>query len=296
METIVAGTLIEGGGDAHKATTAWERLVADEDGMVRNSQSFIVGDRITSGDICDLYRCVGQPVVLKICRKRSDNDLMDAERGALDSIYPPGTVEERFYRYLPHIVAGFEWKGHKAHVLPFFEGYITLDAILKAYPEGIDFRDWAWMYRRVLEGIGFVHQQGYIHGALTPAHVLVHPKQHGARIMDWCYSKPLGEPLQAVPQTYQNFYPPEVFAKGATSVSTDLYLAAKTSMALLGGNPLRNTFPAKVPEPLQEFLMRTLASNPARRPVNAWTYREDLGHLLEGLVGKPAYREFRMPS
>jgi serine/threonine protein kinase len=296
MEAIAAGTVIDAGGGAHKATTAWERLVADDDGMVRDNKPFTVGPRITSGDVCDLYECSDQPVVLKICRKQSDNDLMDSERGSLNAVYPPGTKEEKFYRYLPHIVAGFEWKGHRAHVLPNFREYLSLGAILKAYPEGIDFRDWAWMFRRVLEGIGFVHQRNYVHGALVLPHVLVHPKNHGARLIDWCYSKPLGEPLTALPQAYRDYYPPEVFAKGATSVSTDLYVAAKTSIALLGGNPSNNTFPDKVPEKLQEFLSQTLTSNPARRPVDAWAYREELGALLRDLVGKPTYREFKMPS
>jgi serine/threonine protein kinase len=296
METIVAGTVVDAGGGARKAVSALERLVADDDGMIRENRPFTVGAKIAEGDTCDLYECTDQAAVLKICRKTSDNDLMDAERTALDAIYPPGTKEEKFYRYLPHIVAGFEWRGHRAHVLPIFRDYVSLDAVLKAYPKGIDFRDWAWMFRRTLEGIGFVHQKGFVHGSLIPAHILVHPVNHGARLIDWCYSKPLGDPLQGIPQAYQDFYPPEVFARGSTSVSTDLYVAAKTSIALLGGDPRTNSLPTEVPVKLKDFLIQSLSSNPDRRPKDAWSYRDELGQLLRELVGEPTYREFRMPS
>lgn len=296
MDTIPVGTVIDAGGGARKALTVWERLVADDDGMIRETKPFTVGAKVSSGELCDVYECTDQPVVLKVCRQQATNDLMVAEQVALDAIYPPGTQEDKFYRYLPHIVAAFEWQGHKSHVFPAFTEHVSLEAIMKASPDGIDYRDWAWMFRRVLEGVGFVHQRGRVHGALVPPHILVHPVNHGARLIDWCYSQPLGEVLKAIPQRYREYYPPEVFAKGATSVSTDLYVAAKTSIAVLGGNPANNSFPASVPETVQEFLGQTLASNPARRPVDAWAYREEFGKVLEGLVGKPAYRKFEIPK
>lgn len=61
----------------------------------------------------------------------------------------------------------------------------SLAAVAQAQPEGIDARHAVWLWRRMLEVLGFVHAHGWTHRALTPAHALVHPRDHGVLLIGW---------------------------------------------------------------------------------------------------------------
>ena len=64
---------------------------------------------------------------------------------------------------------------------------------------GVDPRDAAWMWRRLLVALGFAHRAGVLHGAVLPEHVLIHPGEHGLVLVDWCYSVPGCHPGRAPP-------------------------------------------------------------------------------------------------
>ena len=59
----------------------------------------------------------------------------------------------------------------------------TLADIAVEYPGGLDPRHGVWLWRRILEVLGFVHESGFSHGAVTAEHVLVHARDHGARLV-----------------------------------------------------------------------------------------------------------------
>ncbi|MDB5961127.1 MAG: serine/threonine protein kinase, partial [Massilia sp.] len=61
----------------------------------------------------------------------------------------------------------------------------SLDAVQANYPGGIDARHAVWMWRRILEVLGFAHAAGWAHGRLYPAHLLVQPRDHGILIIGW---------------------------------------------------------------------------------------------------------------
>ena len=75
-----------------------------------------------------------------------------------------------------------------ANLIGALGGFRSLAEVRSAFPAGLDPRDAAWMWRRLLVAIGAAHRAGVIHGAVLPEHVLIHPAEHGLVLVDWCYS------------------------------------------------------------------------------------------------------------
>mgnify|MGYP000978307487 FL=1 len=122
------------------------------------------------------------------------------------------------------------------NVLRAEQGVVSLAEVIRAYPAGLDPADAAWMFNRVLAALGSAHSLGLLHGAVTPAHVLVRPADHNGILVGWCASVPIGEPLRLRSPAYAADYPPEVAARQPATPATDIYLAAACMARLLGGD------------------------------------------------------------
>jgi serine/threonine protein kinase len=301
---LKVGDTIEVKGKSHKAENVWEKLVA-EDGIISETNRYLLKEVLGEGDICQVFKATemgGYTVVAKVCRHPSDNDLVENEAKILGDLNPASAGDESFYRYLPRVLKTAEHEDSKVNILTYFEGGVSLADILTAYPKGIDFRDAAWMYKRMLVGVGFAHTRKFIHGAVTLPHVLVHPVNHGGKIIDWSYAVKLHETsrtfdrITAVSLDYEAYYPPEVLKKENPTPATDIYMMAKCMVALLGGNVQTNEMPAEVPEAFQAFLQESLHESQHMRPRDAWNLHDELDTLLKDLVGKRVYRAFTMPG
>lgn len=249
--------------------------------------------RAHQGDICDLYACEhdGQPMLFKIAQSASDNDLVENESKVLAHLYPAGQKNEGFYRYLPQPIDGFVLKGksnRRVNVLPWYKEHVSLAELIRLYPGGLDIRDAVWMFKRLLAGLGFVHSLGVVHGAVLPPHVLVHPVDHGAKLVDWCYSVHGAGHVKAISAPYRALYAPEVLAKKQPTAATDIYMAAKCLVALVGGKG--SLMPDAVPTPIRAFVAGCLLEAPSKRPDNAWQLHEEFDELLARVIGKRAYR------
>lgn len=265
--------------------------------------SYTVGARFTSGDLCDLYVCTSEAkerVALKLAMSAEDSDLVATEADVLRRLYPSGEEEKGFYRHLPRLLETLtienERRRRRANVLSLHDDHASTAEVLAERPGGIDFRDVAWMLKRLLAVLGFVHRKGVVHGAVLPPHLLVHPITHGARLVDWCYAQDEGGRIRAVNSAYRALYAPEIFRKEPVSAATDIYMAAATTVMLLGGDPAARTLPARVPEPLQRFVLTCLAPSPARRPDDAWKLHEEFDELLARVVGERRYRALDVPT
>lgn len=111
--------------------------------------------------------------------------------------------------------------------------------------------------------------------------------------------------VKALSVDYEAFYAPEIFRKEPPTPATDLFMAAKCVIALLGGNLETNQLPEVISTsaelndksrgPLQAFLQVCLLPAQAKRPIDPWRVEEDLDNLLKRLVGPRKYRPFAMP-
>ena len=270
-------------------------------------RKYAITTRVAIGDIADLYRASfmhgadERVVVMKVASHPGDNDLMENESKVLTKLGAL-TLDDHmrpFMRFIPALDDTFALQDGKTkrrvNVLPDLGDYYSL---LEVYREkdAIDFRDMVWMYKRTLEALGFLHRQGVVHGAITPAHVLVHPVNHGAKLIDWCYATEPGGTVKAGSKTWRALYAPEILEKKPVSAATDIYMATKCAVFLVGGNIETNRMSAKVPAEVQRFLTGCLMAAPSRRPDDAWKVRDEFGELLQRLVGKPTYRRLEMAA
>jgi serine/threonine protein kinase len=267
------------------ATQAFARLSAlwaERDGRLFSTgrATYRVGGVAAAGDIADLYAVDG--ALLKVPRQPGDNDLMQAEASALSSLDTA---------YAPRLLESFTHEDtdrarRTVNVIARQDGFVSLAEVHAAYPGGLDPRDVAWMWRRLLTGLGWAHRAGLVHGAVLPEHVLIHPAEHGLVLVDWCYSVPSGTPVPAVVAKHRAAYPPEVLAKQPASAATDIYLATGL-MLRLTRNP---------PEALRRFARGCRYDRPRMRPQDAWRLLEEFDELLGDLYGPRRFRAFAMPA
>ena len=278
-----------------------------------SGMDFEVGELFAQGEVCDLYSCTystkkvakhetiydallddddDRPALIKVVRDRMDADFVSREIKNLAALWPGGP-EDAFLRFLPQVLASDEPRS--LIVMPHYQGYVTLAQVSESFPGGLDFQDLAWMFKRLMSALGFAHSRGYVHGAVYPPHVLVHPTEHGARVLDWTYSVKIGQNIPAYAYDWDDFCAPEIRCKANAGPSTDIYMAGKCAIAILGGNVRTNAFPDKVPKEVRDFLLRCVDPAPADRPQDAWQLHEDFDAVLKKLVGKPKYRKLVLP-
>lgn len=122
---------------------------------------------------------------------------------------------------------------HAALVLRHPTGFWgSLDVVRQHYPTGVDARHIIWMWRRVLEVLGYLHDLGWEHGRITPDHLLVHPRDHGILLIGWAQAQHHAKPNPA-------------------ACARDLMQSAAAISALMPGN---------APKPLLS-LMQTASSD-----------------------------------
>lgn len=111
----------------------------------------------------------------------------------------------------------------------------SLAALGARFPQGIDPHHAVWIWRRMLDVLHFIHAQGWAHGSVSPEHALVHPQDHGVRLIGWAEARE-----NATPQ----------------DIAADLMRSARVVQVLLGGASSADTLPAQVPTVLASLVTR----------------------------------------
>lgn len=271
----------------------------------------------SAGDIADLHLCNFKEgskeieAILKIVRAPIDNELLDAERKNLTLIHDKLKGKD-WNDCIPQIYdsffleTGMAGKRPRVNILEKFDGFYTVEQIRELMPSGVDAKSLAWMWKRLLILLDWTHHAGVIHGAVLPKHVMYYPdndgfglkdkRKHSVRLIDWCYSVPkTSKKLSAWIPEYADFYPPEVAAKQDLGPWTDIYMAAKTMLFLVGGNVQKNIFPASIPKEIANSLHTCLEPNFKVRPQKAGEYFNAFNGILKGLYGPPKYHPFNLP-
>lgn len=270
------------------------------------TREYTVDALLATGDYADIYRCTwmvdgcasdpNDVGVFKIVKSPADNDLADDEATMLNKVMSASKANDAFCQYFPRPRDRFTLKGSSGQhrrviVLELLDTYIPMSTIFGLCPDGLDFRDVVWMYKRVLAGLGFAHRAGVIHGAVIPPHLMVHPVTHGAKIIDWSAAT-TGAPVKYVSAKYRDFYAPEVLDKKPPSPATDIFMAAKCAVSLMRGQSKH----LPIPTAIRRFFDGCLFVNPSRRPQDAWALHEEFDELLLKVVGPRKYRPLRIPG
>ncbi|TDC30004.1 serine/threonine protein kinase [Micromonospora sp. 15K316] len=247
-----------------------------------------LGTPAHSGDLADLYD-VGDDRLLKLPRRPSDNDLMAREAYALRTIVERG--DPRYLPYVPRLVDEFPHRDattgaeRRINVLATAPGLHNLDEVRGTYPDGLDARDVAWMWRRLLVVLGLAHRAGVVHGAVLPRHVLIEPDAHGVVLVDWCFSAPVGGTIPAMVPGHEDWYPPEVSGRRACGPGTDIWMATRCMTSLLD---------RQAPRELLDFARGCRPRSLGRRPDDAWRLLRELDEVLDRLYGPRTFRPFTL--
>jgi serine/threonine protein kinase len=176
-----------------------------------------------------------------------------------------------------------------ANMLEHVEGGHTLRHLIAHFGGALDARHVAWIWKRLLEGLDWVHRQGFVHAGITPDHVLVFPYNHGAKILDWSYAVKSGGTLKAISSAHRALYPAEVLAKKPVTPGADLHMVARCMEACFAGARGGQVMPR-----LFRGLIDACTLPAAHRYQDAFEVREELKKHLRMLFGPPKFVEMRL--
>ncbi|HEV7707126.1 MAG TPA: serine/threonine protein kinase [Asanoa sp.] len=248
-----------------------------------------VGAVAHAGDLANLY-ALGRGLFLKQPRRPANNDLMDREAHALSRIAAAG--DPRYLPYVPRLVDAFRHRDpgtgeeRRVNVLGSVPQLRSVADLIRTRPDGLDPRDAAWIWRRLLVALGLAHRAGVVHGAVLPEHILVETADHGVVLVDWCYA--VVDRLDHVPAVvpgYADWYPPEVHKRQPPGPGTDIAMAARSMTALMG---------SYAPAALLAFAKGCAQPSPRHRPDDAWRLLAELDDLLERLYGARKFRPLHL--
>jgi serine/threonine protein kinase len=198
--------------------------------------------RLGQGDLSEVHlaRSVGTQPYLATIKRSSSPDAAaryQHEARVLRELHDSESGQAAAYasQRLPEVVSCGPVTGGSggfALVLRHPVGYWgSLAALNARFPDGIDPRHAVWIWRRLLDVLHFIHAQGWAHGDVRPEHALVHPEDHGIRLIAWGNA-----------------------VKGADlkTRAADLQRSARVAMVLVNGNS--TSIPRDVPEPLARIL------------------------------------------
>lgn len=263
------------------------------------------GGTFTLGAIGHEGLCVGwdgysdpghNPSWIKVARRPGDRDLMARETAAIDRILTASTTGNP--HFFPKVTGKFRHRlddGKVVHATVFVNavGYVSLADVIERYPQGVDPRDMAWIFRRLLGTLGEAHAAGVVHGAVLPHHVLIHPDRHELVLVDWTSSSLVGSDqrtpymVRRYNTRHQPWYPDATVNKTPPTHSVDVFMAARTMKAVLGfGQPrsVWNTAPA----PLLAFMRGCMLDT----TLPAWEMLDHFDDLIERMWGPRKFRPF----
>lgn len=258
---------------------------------------YTVARKPVVGDIADLF--FNETAVVKIARSADDNDLMRAERSALELLDKKVTTVVR--AGFPHLLGNFIEGKREANVLERLpQGFVTLQEIHNRMPV-VDGRALVWIFKRLLMVLDWTHHYNLVHGAILPQHVLLypdndgtttnpHPYKHTIRLVDWCYSIKYEERtrLSSWCPAWKTHYAPELIAKKSVGPTSDLYMAAML-ISYLGDS-------AVIPGPLWSVLSRCLDHDIKRRYQTVTEVFEAWQKAAKVVYGAPKWVDFNLPN
>ena len=252
-----------------------------------------LGPQLGKGEISTVYLATqkkddphfsSQTVILKVAHVKEANEYLEKEAKVLADMRAQAG-DRKYSEYLAKPIELFTHDELRVAVQKHYEGFYSLTDIMEKHPAGLDGRHVAWMFKRLLTVLGFANASNYVHCAIFPMHVLYQVANHGCKLISWASCMRSEQKLTFVPLAYKSWYPKqEITTKYPATASLDIFLAAKTMLALVKLDKSNKT-----PPQLVRFLESCLADNPLQRPQNAWKLLDEWDQLLKKVYGPPKF-------
>lgn len=288
----------------------------DEILIQNRSKDYLVTTRLFSGEIFNFYPCTlkGEPrqLTFKINQDPLHTDKLKNEAEVLTKLSETPNFA-KFQPYFPQLIDSFPYIDpgdalkRQVNILSQPEGFYSLKEVKDSYSDGLDPKDMAWIWRRLLFGLGIAHQNDIVHGAILPQNILIHPEKHGLMIAEWSNAFPDfngGGKVEPITENHKLWYPPEVTREdeedykdlNKPTPGLDIYMGVKNMAYLLNGDPKKNVFPGNIHPKLRSFFNGTALEAPRRRPQNAWELLEEFDELIVDIWGPKKFHPFSMPK
>lgn len=274
---------------------------------VRGHRYAILG-RLAQGESTDVFVArrdgrLTEKVLLKVLRSHEDEGLLDNEQRVLEALekshaqgasYFSSMIPQRVDSGQGRLGLRGDQGQRRVVVFRWRSGFVhSMNDVFATHKSGILAESSVWMWKRMLETLGWVHKSGYVHGAILPQHTLVHSRDHGVAFVGWTTAVPIGNRLLAVNPEYRQYYPDEVFDGGRANERTDITMSARILLKALGGSMVQA--PSNVPRPLGE-LLEGHARGDKFLPNDAWAVRDALDQTAGRVFGPPKFIPFSMPG
>ena len=278
----------------------------------RDPTSYIRTRLLASGDMADIY--LGhlndpfadkqETVIIKVYRDAEDTGMARNEAQTLERLYGSAETEkaEGFLHGFPKVLAygpvtDSDGVVHECNVFSYTPGYMTLEEVCRD-DHRVDIRTGVWMFNRILEMLGWIHQHGIILGSVLPSHILAQLDEHWIVFLGWPYAvhepEKTGARILAVSQAYESFYPESVFRKKPPSPAMDISMAARCVIQVVGGDPITGKLP-RGEDPLFETILKTAAGLHGSVPFkNAWQLHEAFGEVARSVLGPRKFHPSRV--
>lgn len=264
--------------------------------------------RIAQGESTDVFWArrdgrLTERVLIKFLRADGDEDLLENERRVLE-VLDKSRIQGTPY-FLPLLpqrvddgIARIGKNGNEgerpACVTRWRSGFVhSMDDVFATYSSGIAPEASVWMWKRMLEFLGWLHKNSFVHGAILPQHILVHARDHGVVFVGWSAATAIGKPLSVANSNLREYYPESVWQGAPASIKIDLTMSARVLLKALGGSVERA--PSRVPQSLARLLERH-ARGETQHYEDAWTIRDELDNAARQAFGPPKFIPFSMPG
>lgn len=225
-----------------------------------------IGRKLFEGSISDIYQC--EKSFLKVALSSQYNSYIKSEINIIKTLNEKAG-NKIYSRMIPSLRDEVTIDRRTGFIYD-VEGSHTL-----SHWKSLDDRHVAWMVKRVLSCLGFVHTCGTIHGNINSEHILINHKEHGCSLIGWDFAGKSGYSPKKVP-----------FKEGRPddkqyTVETDIYMVASTFLPYVQNTHLIN------------FLNSCLLSK-RLRPADAWSLHDEWDTLLKRVFGKPKFVELEI--
>jgi hypothetical protein len=208
----------------------------------------------------------------------------------------------KFSAYLPRLEEMFTVQvGTSEHAGTAYHtenGWYNLKQVRDCHPLGVDPRDMAWMFRRLLVALGFLHSSGVTHCALLPGNILIQPDDHGLMLTNFGSAFSMDGTGRNLPIVCSNeeksWYPPDLLPTRKVNSATDIYLAAQCMRYILGADLNGRGYPVDTPRQIKLFLRGCIMPTTRSTPSDAWALKEEFDTLLHQIWGKRKFHPFSM--
>jgi Nif-specific regulatory protein len=223
----------------------------------RNKQieSYQIIEKIEESNYAIIYKsndCKSNPVVLKIARENRWNEMVTREFKILSQFKHPHIV--RVYDY------GKTDDGRAFFTLEYIKGQ-PMHTHFKGYSKKL-----LLALLQVIDGLGMIHEKGFVHSDLKPEHILYDVEQERTVLIDFGFAGKISEKIEQAGTL--GYIAPEVFKGIDIDGRADLYSLGVIIYEIIAGIKLK--IPRRslknISEDVNSVLVRLCSKEPGMRP------------------------------